>query len=125
MQLVKGGETLFRAELRDRRFFAARTVSQRRRRLGRHRLPAGAEKDKARQGKWFSAKLSGDTRTYPFLPGEDVVTIRPTKEDGVLQALSDSRFVGREWIVRENARHAKSKTYRRSDVASRTPTPGN
>jgi len=34
----------------------------------------------------------------------------------VLQALVDSHFVAQEWIVRADARHAKSKTYKRSEV---------
>lgn len=46
----------------------------------------------------FYARLSGLTRRYPFLAG-DVVDL--------------PRFRGEEWIVREDAVHAKSKTYGR------------
>jgi hypothetical protein len=123
MRLARGGETLFRAEMHAN---APRQPSRSGEDgwAGTVYLP-GAEKDKARQGRWFFAKLSGETRAYPCLPGEDLVTIRPTKEDGVLQSLSDSQFAGKEWIVRQDARHAKSKTYRRSDRVSGMSAPGN
>ena len=39
----------------------------------------------------------------------------------VLQALMDSHFVAKEWIVREDATHAKSKTYKRADLLPREP----
>jgi hypothetical protein len=71
---------------------------------------------KGRQGKWFFARLRGETRAYPFLPAEDSVTIRPSPDSEVLQALRDSHFVAKEWVVREDAAHAKSKTYTRPDV---------
>jgi hypothetical protein len=121
MQLSGGGEALFRAEMRTDGG-APRWPSRSGEGgwAGPVYLP-GAENDKAQQGKWFFAKLGGETRAYPYLSGEDLVTIRPTEEDGVLRALSDSHFAGKEWIVREDARHAKSKTYRRSEMASRTP----
>ncbi len=66
-----------------------------------------------RPGKWFFARLSGETRTYPFLQSRDALEIAGSPESDVLQALSDSHFVVREWIVREDASHAKSKTYTR------------
>lgn len=70
---------------------------------------------KGRPGKWFCARLRGDTRTYPFLPSQDSLTIRPSPEREVLHALLDSHFVATEWIVREDATHAKSKTYTRPE----------
>ena len=66
-----------------------------------------------RQGKWFFARLRGDTRRFPFLHSKDSVTIRPSPDSEVLQALRDSHFVAKEWVVREDATHAKSKTYTR------------
>jgi hypothetical protein len=71
---------------------------------------------KSGQRKLFVARLRGYTRRYPFLAGPDSVTIRPSPDSEVLQALRDSHFVAREWIVREDATHAKSKTYKRADI---------
>jgi hypothetical protein len=68
---------------------------------------------KGRPGKLFVARLRGYTRTYPFLAGTDSVAIRSSPDSEILQALSGSRFLAKEWIVREDATHAKSKTYRR------------
>ncbi len=71
----------------------------------------------SRRGKGlFFARIRGHTQAYPFLPGKDSVTIRPSPDSEVLQALVDSHFVAKEWVVREDAMHAKSKTYKRADV---------
>jgi hypothetical protein len=64
----------------------------------------------------FFARLQGQTRTYPFLQGEDTLTIRPAPDAEVFQALLDSRFVGKEWAIRDDARHARSKTYKRFEA---------
>ena len=45
----------------------------------------------------FYARLAGLTRRYPFLPG-DVIDL--------------PGFEGEEWIVRDDAMHARSRTYR-------------
>ena len=68
---------------------------------------------KGRQGKLFVARLRGYTQRYPFLPGSDSVAIRPSPDSEVLQALNASHFLAKEWTVREDATHAKSKTYKR------------
>jgi hypothetical protein len=75
-------------------------------------LPRGRRR--GRQGKLFIARLLGYTRTYTFLPGTDSLTIRPWPDSAVLQALRDSQFVAKEWIIREDATHSKSKTYKRA-----------
>ena len=41
---------------------------------------------------------------------------RPSPDSEFLQARRDSHFVAKEWIVREDATHAKSKTYKRADL---------
>jgi hypothetical protein len=71
---------------------------------------------KTRHGKLFFGRLRGDTKTFPFLPDGDSVTIKPSTDTDVLQALADSHFIGKEWFVRDDAMHAKSKTYKRVDV---------
>lgn len=48
-------------------------------------------------GRHFYARLSGVTRKYPFLT-QDIVELEG--------------FMGKEWIVRDDGTHAKSKTYR-------------
>jgi hypothetical protein len=80
-------------------------------------LPARG-RGSARHRKLFFARISGHTRTYPFLPSADPLTIQPARGSEILQELIDSQFVGQEWAVREDAEHAKSKTYKRSDVFS-------
>jgi hypothetical protein len=69
-----------------------------------------------RPGNLFFARLRGYTRAYPFVPSKDSVTIRPTRDSEVLQALRGSHFVAKEWVVREDATHAKSKTYKKAEV---------
>jgi len=78
-------------------------------------LPQGRHRGGC-QGKLFIARLRGYTRRYAFLPGTDSVAIRPSPDSEVLQALSDSHFLAKEWIIREDATHAKSKTYKRADL---------
>jgi hypothetical protein len=77
-------------------------------------LPAGRH-GKGRPGNLFFARIRGHTRAYPFLPSGDSLTVRPSADSGALQALADSHFAGMEWAVREDATHAKSKTYKRSE----------
>ncbi len=54
------------------------------------------------------------TETYPFLDLVDSVTVGATERPAVLRQLRETHFVGREWSVRADAVHAKSKTYARS-----------
>jgi hypothetical protein len=76
----------------------------------------GRRQEKDGQGKLFFGKLTGHTLRYPFQPTNDVLTIWPSQGSDVLGALIDSHFAPQEWLVREAARHAKSKTYNRSEV---------
>lgn len=77
-------------------------------------LPERRRKD--RQRKLFFARMCGHTRAYPFVDSQDTLTIRPPHGSAVLQALIDSHFAGKEWAVREDATHAKSKTYNRAEA---------
>jgi hypothetical protein len=54
-------------------------------------------------GRYFAAKLEGMTERYPVIP-TDFFELRHPLLKG---------FVPREWIIRADARHAKSRTYRR------------
>jgi hypothetical protein len=118
VHLVKNGEVVFRAQLEADASGLERETS--------HRGEDGWEgpiflpetwRGKGRQGKLFFARLQGDTKTYPFLPSKDLLTINPSPACDVLQALAASHFVAKEWVVREDASHARSKTYKRADVS--------
>jgi hypothetical protein len=117
LQLLKGGEVVFRAEMQ-----ADATA------LRRESSPSGEDAwegpiflpgipgKRDQQGKVFFAKIRGHIQTYPFLHSKDSLTIRSSSDSEILQALLDSHFVGKEWAVREDAMHAKSKTYKRAEV---------
>lgn len=117
IHLVMSGEVVFRAEM-------AADGSGTGREPSRHGgdgwegpvFLSGTRRGSGRPAKLFFARLRGDTRAYPFLPSQDSVAIRPPAGGHVLQALRDSHFAAKEWIVREDAAHAKSKTYMRADV---------
>ncbi len=59
--------------------------------------------------KYFMAKIWGRTRFYPFT-AEDSIVIKPSPRAPVLHSLIESGFKASEWSVRDEARHAKSKT---------------
>lgn len=58
-------------------------------------------------GKLFHAEIEGETARYPFLPSDSLFVAES------LTALAASSFRGREWMIRPDARHARSKTYPR------------
>lgn len=68
--------------------------------------------------RFFFAKISGYTRVYAFESGRDVFSIGATAEHEVLRSLNASNFVPREWLVREDATHGKSRTHRASNPTS-------
>jgi hypothetical protein len=62
-------------------------------------------------GKWFFAKVIGHTRVYPFLPAVDQVKVGPGRSQEALRRVIESGFTGREWSIREDSRHARTKTF--------------
>jgi len=91
---------------------------------GRIYLPShgGAKQDR---NKLFFAHIRGTTKTYDFVPSEDLLTFSPSDNSHAdnshaLEAIRDSNFVARQWMIREDATHAKSKTYERSAVCGNT-----
>jgi hypothetical protein len=68
------------------------------------------------RSKLFFARATGLTETQPFNPGNDALTIRPSPGCDALAALVESHFVATEWVIRPDAAHAKSKTYRRAEA---------
>jgi hypothetical protein len=71
-------------------------------------------------GKVFVARLWGHTKVYPFVATDSLI-IEPTAECVILRAFRDSKFVAQEWVIREDAEHAKSKTYSRNASPWVTP----
>ncbi len=61
--------------------------------------------------KYFVAKVSGATVVYPFDNTLDTISINSTADHEFLRMLAESNFTGREWSIRTDAKHAKSKTY--------------
>ncbi len=74
----------------------------------------GCTRGKATSGRLFFAKMEGESQVYPF-SSTDTLTLRPSSGSPILQALIDSHFVVDEWLIRRDATHAKSKTFRRMD----------
>ncbi len=74
----------------------------------------GSTRGKATLGRLFFAKMEGESQAYPF-SSTDTLTLRPSSGSPILQALIDSQFVVDEWLIRRDATHAKSKTFRRMD----------
>ena len=118
--LVLAGQSVFRAEMAANS--AAPTRVPARRGIegwnGPIYLPSG-KRDGTAAGRLFFAKIEGETETFPFAP-TDSLTINPFSGSPILQALNDSHFVAREWQIRRDAKHAKSKTYRRMDPQVKT-----
>jgi hypothetical protein len=61
-------------------------------------------------GKYFVAKLGGLTDIYPFAP-PDTLQLNPRSDQPFTQWLRESNLAGREWRIRIDATHARSKTY--------------
>jgi hypothetical protein len=115
VHVVKNGEVVFAAQMQADAFGFERQTSHHGEDgwEGPIFLP-GTSRRKGRKGKLFFARLRGDTKTYPFLLSIDLMTIKPSPDCDILQALMESHFVAREWVIREDATHARSKTYKRA-----------
>jgi hypothetical protein len=62
-------------------------------------------------GKYFVAKLGGRTDVYPFSPEADTLQVFARDAYPVFQWLLESNLVGKEWRIRSDAAHARSKSY--------------
>ena len=74
----------------------------------------GSTRGKGTSGRFFFAKMEGESQAYAF-SSTDTLTLRPSSGSPILQALIDSQFIADEWLIRRDATHAKSKTFRRMD----------
>ena len=113
-RLFKHGELVFGAEMRA----IARIKEREPLRVGNDGwegpvfLPANNRR-KNRLERLFFAKIRGHTTTYQFLDSLDAVTIKLSQDIEILRSLVESQFAGKEWAIRADATHAKSKTYDR------------
>ena len=83
--------------------------------LSAEMFPLARSATRAGDGRLFFGRLSGHTVVYPF-SSSDRFAMDLSAGGGVLQPLADSRFFPQEWVVRADATHGKSKTYRRTDI---------
>jgi len=60
--------------------------------------------------KYFMAQLSGNVQAYAFAVGSDMLELNPAGPNDVVAQLRDSGFAAREWRVRHDGTHAKSRT---------------
>jgi hypothetical protein len=70
--------------------------------------------DGQRPGEVFYARLEGLVDIHPFDPARDTVTIHPEPTAPIFRWLAESGFTGREWRLRGDAIHSRSKTSRRA-----------
>jgi hypothetical protein len=61
--------------------------------------------------KYFVAQLGGRTELYPFLPDADTLQFFDREKYPVFQWLRESNLVAKEWRIRREAVHARSKTF--------------
>lgn len=69
----------------------------------------------AGDGRLFFGRWSGHTVVYPF-SSCDRFTMEISPGSGLLRPLADLRFLPKEWVVRTDATHGKSRTYRRTGI---------
>lgn len=60
--------------------------------------------------KYFMAQLTGNAQAYAFAAGTDVLELNPAEPNDIFAELRDSGFAAREWRVRLDGTHAKSRT---------------
>ena len=64
--------------------------------------------------KQFHAKIAGATKVFAFVAGTDRFVAHPSFRHAGLDCLVDGGFAPRDWHVRPDAVHARSKTFRRA-----------
>jgi hypothetical protein len=107
--LCDGGDFVFQAQMSGK---PAKPTTSDELWEGKIFIPDG-ERQKQSRGNFFFAKLGGHTEVIPFTEMGDVLDLSPLKSHPVAQWLMDCRLQGKEWRVRRNATHARSKTYNR------------
>jgi hypothetical protein len=120
IQLVLGAELAFRAEMQPDSKKSQRQPSRMREESWEEPvfLPRNG-RGHAAKGRFFFARMKGQTAAYAFSQAADVLSVAPTQQAGIFRALLDSGFTGEEWGLHEDATHGKSKTYARSELLAR------
>jgi len=77
----------------------------------------------ATSSRLFYASLSGETIVYPFDVDTDTFIVDEFRSDPIVEIVNESRFEPREWHLRTDATHGKSKTKRRAEERQ-FPHPG-
>lgn len=86
---------------------------------GRVFLPGrGRGKGATPMQQFFFADIHGATQVYRFDPRQDVFVLHG-EDGGAFKSLLESRFTPKEWVIREDATHRKSKSHQRPLVISR------
>jgi len=122
IHLLKNKDAIFRAEMSAETCVSNRepSHSEYNKWEGPIFLPAN-DRGRNDRGKLFFAKVGGHTHFYPFSSSKDVVAITPSPGHPILAWLIESSFSGKEWIIRRNATHARSKTVRRNSERGSWP----
>ena len=63
--------------------------------------------------RYYHLILSGVVEIYSFLPGQDTLEIETEASNRAFRWLVESNFTGKEWRIRRNGTHARSRTYGR------------
>ncbi len=109
LAVAVNGTVAFKATMSDQAIKVGETAEDW---FGPIHLPDRAAKPIG-SGEIFYAHLSGQTEVYAS-SAADTLSITPTATAPIFQWLRDSHFAPREWRLRSAAKHAKSKTYRRT-----------
>ena len=65
-----------------------------------------------REPRFFVGRLAGEAIVCPFNPGQDQFEMPGEDAPELIRILRESGFTPREWSIRNDASHSKSKTYR-------------
>jgi hypothetical protein len=76
-------------------------------------------RDNSNPGKFFFAKIEGETHIYDFT-SEDAVKLTDSQDLPIFSMLRQSNFAAKEWHIRESANHAKAKTMTRPAMTRQT-----
>lgn len=106
VQLAREGETLFRAAMGTPVPESGTSPYQ-----DGWAGPVFLPRRNGKTGRRFFARIEGSCRPVDFVPSRDVLEIRPAPGLPVFQVLIDSGFQAAQWLVRQDAVHAKSRTY--------------
>jgi hypothetical protein len=114
-QVIDNQDVVLQAEMREDHTTGGRAPSQ----SGDHTFEGpvflpGIGRGTHSSGKLFLAKIDGTAQTFPFDPARDLLVLKASPRHQILQWLIESRFTGKEWIVRESGTHAKSRTFNRT-----------